>query len=137
MSCGLFGCIIKKGIIRKYKAMNTRFLFKGVEVNALARDYMLKRLERVEKLVDSVSKFEIEVGVNEQRKFRVEVMIRTPHHLYRAEESMETAEGAMDIVVDKLENQIVHDKEKKIDAKRDGAREIKERLHAAVDEEEI
>ncbi len=115
--------------------MNTRFLFKGVEVNALAREYMLKRLERVEKLVDPVSKFEIEVGLSEQKKFRVEVMVRTPHHLYRAEEVTETAEGSMDIVVDKLEHQIVSDKEKQKDLKRDGGREIKEMLHTDVTEE--
>jgi len=108
--------------------MNTRFLFKGVEVNALARDYILKRLERVEKLVDPVSKFEIEIGINEQRRFRVEIMVSTPYHLYRAEEATETAEGSTDIVVDKLESQIVHDKEKRKNLKRDGAREIKERL---------
>lgn len=110
--------------------MNTRFLFKGVEVNALAREYMLKRLERVEKLVDPVSKYEIEVGMNEQRKFRVEVMVSTPHHLYRAEEVTETAEGSMDVVVDKIEKQIVHDKERRHDLKRDGARELKEKLHS-------
>ena len=109
--------------------MNTRFLFKGVEVNALAREYILKRLERVEKLVDPVSRFEIEVGVDEQRKFRVEIMVSTPRHLYRAEETTETAEGSTDVVVDKLENQIVHDKERQYDLKRHGARELKERLH--------
>ena len=110
--------------------MNTRFLFKGVEVNALARDYMLKRLERVEKLVDPVSTFEIEVGMSEQKKFRVEVMIRTPHHLYRAEEITETAEGSMDIVVDKLEGQVVSDREKMRDLRKDGGRELKEMLHS-------
>lgn len=101
----------------------------------MAREYMLKRLERVEKLIDPVSKFEIEIGVNEQRKFRAEVMVRTPHHTYRAEDVSETAEGAMDIVVDKLESQIVSDKEKQKDMKRDGAREIKEMLHTESIEE--
>lgn len=115
--------------------MNTRFVLKSVEVNVLAREYMLKRLGRVEKLVDPVSTFEIEVGMNEQRKFRVEVMVHTPHHLYRAEDATETAEGAMDIVVDKLENQIVSDKKKQKDLKRDGAREIKEMLHTEDGEE--
>ena len=126
---------MEEGIIRKYKSMNTRFLFKGVEVNALARDYMLKRLQRVEKLVDAASKFEIEVGINEQKKFRVEVMVRTPRMLYRAEDASETAEGSMDVVVDKLESQIVHNKERQMDAKRSGARKIKERLHAVADDE--
>jgi ribosomal subunit interface protein len=111
--------------------MNTRFLFKGVEVNALAREYILKRLERLEKLVDPVSKFEIEISINEQRKFRVEIMVRTPHHLYRAEDATETAEGSTDIVVDKLESQIVSDKKRQKDLKREGARELKERLHTA------
>ena len=114
--------------------MNTRFLFKGVEVNALAREYMLKRLERLEKLVDIATTFEIEVGMSEQRKFRVEVMARTPHHLYRAEETLETAEGAIDVVVDKLEGQIVSDKERHQDLKREGARELKEMLHSEPEE---
>jgi ribosomal subunit interface protein len=109
--------------------MKTQFLFRGVEVNALAREYMEKKLGRLEKLVDEVSRFEIEVGMNEQRTFRVEAMIHTPQHLYRAEETAETAEGAMDIVADKLEHQIVHEKEKQQDRRRDGERELKAMLH--------
>jgi putative sigma-54 modulation protein len=108
--------------------MNTRFLFQGVEVNALAREYMEKRLERVERLVDAVSHFEIEVGQNEQKKFRVEVMVHTPKKLYRAEETAITAEGAMDSVVDKIEHQVVAHKEKRKDLVREGARVLKEKL---------
>jgi ribosome-associated translation inhibitor RaiA len=62
-------------------------------------------------------------------------MVSTPHHLYRAEEVNETAEGAADLVVDKLENQIVHDKERKEDLKREGGRELKEMLHTTETEE--
>lgn len=109
--------------------MNTRFLFKGVEVNALAREYMLGRLERIEKLVDDVSKFEVEIGKNEQKKFRVEVMVHAPRATYRAEDISETAEGALNLVIDKLENQIVHDKERKHDKKVSGARKLKEKMH--------
>nr|MBP7060499.1 hypothetical protein [Candidatus Moranbacteria bacterium] len=41
--------------------MNTRFLFKGVDIDERTRDYILKRLGRLEKLVDSVSEFEVEI----------------------------------------------------------------------------
>lgn len=120
----------REGVICKDNDMNTRFLFKGVEVNALTREYMLKRLERIERLVDKVSLFEIEVGISEHKHFRVEVMIKTPHHLYRAEETSETAEGSMDIVVDKLERQVVADTKRQEDLRRSGGREIKHRLQS-------
>lgn len=106
-------------------------------MNALARDYILTRIERLEKLVHPASKFEIEIGINEQKKFRVEVMVRTPHHLYRAEESTETAEGSINIVADKLENQIVSTKEKKKDLERSGARVLKEKLQTIEVEEDF
>jgi ribosomal subunit interface protein len=115
--------------------MSTRFLFKGVEVDERTRDYVSKRLERLEKLVDPASRFEIEVDKDKKGKFRVEIMVHTPHHLYRAEETTESIEGSADLVVDELERQIVRDKERVRDGKEDGGRELKERLAAGGDQE--
>jgi ribosomal subunit interface protein len=108
--------------------MSTRFLFQGVEVDDRTRGYILKRLERVEKLVDPATRFEIEVEMDKKGKFRVEVMTHTPHRLYRAEETTESIEGSADLVVDELETQVVRDKERARDRKEDGGREFKERL---------
>lgn len=123
-------------ISRNDKRMSTRFLFKGVEVEDRTRDYVTKRLGRLEKLVDAASRFETEIDKDKKGKFRVEVMVHTPHQLYRAEETTESIEGSVDVVVDELEIQIVRDKERVRDMRKDGAREIKERLHESSGEDE-
>jgi putative sigma-54 modulation protein len=108
--------------------MNTRFLFKGVDIDERTRDYILKRLGRLEKLVDSVSEFEVEIERSKQGKFRVEVMIKTPHNLYRAEETTESIEGSTDIVVDEVKGQLDKMRNKNHDLKLRGNRSIKKKL---------
>lgn len=108
--------------------MNTRFLFRGVEIDQRTQDYILKRLERIEKLVDKVSNFEIEIIRDKKGKFRVEIMVKTPHALYRAEETTESIEGSTDIVIDELEVQVDKQKTKFRDLRLRGKRSIKKRL---------
>lgn len=112
--------------------MNTRFLFKGVDIDERTKDYILKRLVRVEKLVDPVSEFSIEIDQDKKGKFRVEVMVKTPHNLYRAEETTVSIEGSTDVVIDELEAQIDKKKNRNRDLKMRGNRSIKKKL--TVDE---
>lgn len=92
------------------------------------KEYVLKRLVRVQKLVDTVSEFEIEIDRDKKGKFRAEIMIKTPHNLYRAEETSESVEGSTDMVIDKLENEISKKKTKNRDLKLRGKRSIKKKL---------
>ncbi|MBP9698206.1 MAG: ribosome-associated translation inhibitor RaiA [Candidatus Moranbacteria bacterium] len=108
--------------------MNTRFLFKGIEIDDRTKDYVLKRLERVEKLVDPVTEFEVEMEQDKKGKFRVEIMVKTPHNLYRAEEVTESIEGSTDKVIDELEVQIDKKKNRNRDLKLRGNRSIKKKL---------
>lgn len=108
--------------------MNTRFLFKGVDIDDRTKEYLLKRLARIEKLVDPISEFSIEIDQNKQRKFRVEIMVKTPHNLYRAEETTESVEGSTDVVIDELEVQVDKKKNKNRDLKLRGNRSIKKKL---------
>lgn len=112
--------------------MNTRFLFKGVDIDERTKDYILKRLARVEKLVDPVSEFSIEIDQDKKGKFRVEIMVKTPHNLYRAEETTVSIEGSTDVVIDELEAQIDKKKNRNRDLKMRGNRSIKKKL--TVDE---
>ena len=108
--------------------MNARFLVRGVEIDDRTKDYILKRLERVEKLLDKVTEFEVEVSKDKKGKFRVEVMANTPHHLYRAEDTTESIEGSTDMVMDELEMQIAKIKTRNRDLKMRGRRSIKKKL---------
>ncbi len=112
--------------------MNERFLSKGVEIDDRTKDYILKRLVRLVKLVDPVSEFEIEIEKDKKGKFRVEIMVKTPHNLYRAEETTESIEGSTDTVIDELELQIDKKKNRNRDLKLRGNRSIKKKL--VVDE---
>lgn len=112
--------------------MNTRFLFRGVEIDDRTQTYIIKRLERIEKLVDPVSVFEIEVEKDKKGKFRVEVMVKTPYNLYRSENTTESVEGSTDIDIDELEVQIDKHKNKSRDLKLRGGRSIKKKT--VVDE---
>ena len=108
--------------------MNTRFLFKGIEIDDRTKDYVLKRLEREEKLVDPVTEFEVEMEQDKKGKFRVEIMVKTPHNLYRAEEVTESIEGSTDKVIDELEVQIDKKKNRNRDLKLRVNRSIKKKL---------
>ncbi|MDO8565738.1 MAG: ribosome-associated translation inhibitor RaiA [Candidatus Moranbacteria bacterium] len=108
--------------------MNTRFLFKGVEIDERTQDYILKRLTRIAKLVDKLAEFEIEVSRDKKGKFRIEMMVKTPKNLYRAEETTQSIEGSTDIVIDELEVQIAKKKNKQRDLKLRGKRSIKKKL---------
>ena len=105
-----------------------RFLFRGIEIDKKTRDYILKRIGRIEKLVDKVTIFEVEVSQDKKSKFRVEIMVKTPHDLYRAEETTETVEASTDKVIDELENQVTKKKKKLHDLKIRGKRSIKKKL---------
>lgn len=108
--------------------MTTRFLLQTSDADDKSRGYILKKIAKLEKLADTASKIEIEVDKNKQGKYRVEVMIRAPRHLYRAEETSESIEGSIDSVVEKLHNEMTRDKEKHLTAKRRGARSIKKKV---------
>lgn len=108
--------------------MNTRFLYKGLEIDERTREYILKRLERIEKLVDPVTEFEVEIDQDKKGKFRVEIMAKTPHVLYRAEETSVSVEGSTDIVIDELEAQVAKRKNKQHDLKLRGKRSIKKKI---------
>lgn len=110
----------------------TRFLQRGVKLDESKSEYIEKRLIRIEKLVDPVSQIEVEVDRDKKGKFRVEVMVKTPHNLYRAEDISESIEGSLDIAIDELEAQLAKTKGKNRDLKRRGLRSIKKKL--VVDE---
>lgn len=109
-----------------------RFLQKGVEIDERTNDYIEKRLTRIAKLVDPATQFEIEVDRDKKGLYRVEVMVKTPHNLYRAEDMSESIEGSVDIAIDELEVQLAKNKGKSRDLKRRGLRSIKKKL--VVDE---
>jgi len=110
-----------------------QFLFKGVEVDQRTRAYIEKHLINLDKkLMETVTHTEIEVDLDKKGLFRVEVMIRTPRNLFRSENTTKSIEASIDICVDELEDQIVHQKSKFRTIRKRGELSLKKKL--VVDE---
>ncbi|HAV11530.1 MAG TPA: ribosome-associated translation inhibitor RaiA [Candidatus Moranbacteria bacterium] len=107
---------------------NVRFMTKGVGIDDETKDYILKRLETLDKFVGKVIQTEVEVEMDKKGKFRVEVMIKTPRDLFRGEETTESIEGSIDLTVDQLQAQAVDAKEKFRTLRERGARSLKKKV---------
>ena len=108
--------------------MKSNFLAKDTSIREESKEYILKRLSEIEDLFREDSLFEIEVDKDKKHFYRVEVNIHEPNKLYRAEETSESVEGSIDMVIDKLRVQIVRDKGKRRDLQDRGARSIKKKI---------
>ena len=111
---------------------NVRFLFKGLTIDNRTQEYIEKRLESLDKITDQILQIEVEIDLDKKGKFRVELMAKTPHNLYRSEEITESIEGSTDIAIEELKAQILKNKEKAKDLKIRGKRSIKKGI--VVDE---
>ena len=98
-----------------------------MEVSERAKDYILKRLGEVSDLFDDLSLYDIETGRDKKGFFRVEVNVRGPKDLHRAEETSKSIEGSIDMVIEKLRSQITRTKDKERDLTERGARSIKKK----------
>ncbi|EKE11267.1 MAG: hypothetical protein ACD_15C00112G0011 [uncultured bacterium] len=107
---------------------NVRFMYKNVSIDEKTKEYILKRLENVDKVIDKVLLKEVEIDMDKKGKFRVEVMIKTPYELFRAENTTESIEGSIDIVIDELKIQATREKDKRKTLIKRGAQSIKKKI---------
>ncbi|MDD5397391.1 MAG: ribosome-associated translation inhibitor RaiA [Candidatus Moranbacteria bacterium] len=112
---------------------NVRFFFKGLGVDAKTREYIEKRLSSLDnKFMEEVLQTEVEIDLDKKGKFRVEVMIKTPRNLFRAENTTESIEGSIDLTVEELQEQITHQKDKVRTIRKRGALSLKKK--AVIDQ---
>lgn len=79
----------------------------NIEVTEALRDYVVKKLSRLEKYFESTSATEAHVSLSVHRdEHKVEVTVPFPGLLVRAEEATENMYASIDKVVEKLERQI-------------------------------
>lgn len=107
---------------------NYKFFFKGVKIDGRTREYIEKRLNSLNKLLEKILLIEVEIDLDKKGKFRAEVMVKTPHALYRSEETTESIEGSIDIVENELKTQIGRDKKKIATLSKRGGRSLKKKI---------
>lgn len=103
-----------------------RYFYRGVDIDDRTYDYIEKKIMAIEKLLDKISKIEIEIDLDKKGKFRVEVMVKTPYQLYRAEDTTQSIEGSIDSVDLQLRDQIKGQKDKRRTLIKKGGRKLKE-----------
>ncbi|HBI17003.1 MAG: Ribosomal subunit interface protein [Candidatus Moranbacteria bacterium GW2011_GWF2_34_56] len=108
--------------------MNIKYLYKNISINDTQRDYIEKRLSSLKKIVENILETNVEIEKDKKGKYRIEVMIKTPRDLFRAEDITESVEGSIDIVVEELRTQISRKKDKIWTKIIRGARSVKKRI---------
>ena len=83
---------------------NMKFLFKGVKIDERTEGYVRKRLNGLDRYIENILKAEVEIDKDKKGKFRVEVMLFTPRDMFRADNTTDSIEGSVDMVVDELQN---------------------------------
>lgn len=108
--------------------LNLRLFCKNIKLDDRTKDYIVKRIQKMERFLRKSLEYEVEVSMDKKGKFAVEVMIQTPHKLYRATEISESVEGSADIAAEQLQRQIVNDNERIRELRKRGARSIKKKM---------
>jgi ribosomal subunit interface protein len=109
----------------------------GAAVDEADKEYVAQRLAKVEKLLgkyDGEEELlaEVEMSRDKRNFLRLEIMIQTPHTLYRVEKTNQVLSEAMDEIEEVLKKQINRDKERMKDLVKRGGRSLKKKV--AIDE---
>jgi ribosomal subunit interface protein len=115
----------------KETMLNLRLFCKNVKLDDRTKDYIVKRVSKMEKILKKTLEYEVEVSMDKKGLFRVEIMVETPYKLYRTEETSESIEGSVDIAVDQMQRQIVGDNGRLRDLRERGARSLKKKMVVA------
>lgn len=109
-----------------------KLLQKNITIDERTREYIEKRLGGIEKILDDILRFDVEVEKNKSNMFRVEIMVKTPKDMYRSDEISESVEGSVDMTVEALKSQITRKKDKLLTKAIRGGRSIKKKT--SIDE---
>ncbi|MEK7598534.1 MAG: HPF/RaiA family ribosome-associated protein [Patescibacteria group bacterium] len=110
-----------------------RYFYRGVKIDDRTYDYIEKKIIAIEKILDKVLQVGIEIDLDKKGKFRVEVMVKTPYKLFRAEDTTQSIEGSIDSVDIQLREQIKSHKDRRKTLIKKGGRLIKEKM--VIDED--
>lgn len=113
--------------------MQIRYLLNGLKLNSVEKDYLEGKVEKVGKLLKNYSdnelQYEIEVDLDRKKDlFSVEMMIKTPHDLFRSRKEADTFMSATDDAQEAIKLQIRRNKDKVKALRERGSRSIKKKF---------
>lgn len=108
---------------------------KNIEVTEALKDIAVQKISKLEKFFTSETSANITMSV-EKKIHKIEVTIPIKGSALRAEEHDETMYAAIDLVVDKLERQLIKHRQKIVDRHRHSGSFKNDYLDLEVEEEE-
>lgn len=113
--------------------MRTKYKFSEGNIAQKDMEYIEGRLEKLDKLLsnyDGDAEILCEVEINKDKKdfWNIEIILQTPHKLYRAEETNQVLTEAFDKTEEMLKKQILRDKKRIKDLRERGGRSLKKRI---------
>lgn len=110
--------------------LKIKFNFGGNELTQGEKSYIEEKIEKLKKLLPSGEDKEalVEVNIKKDKKsfWTIEFLLDSSYEVYRASESDRDLRSAMDRVEESTKIQLKKDKEKIMDLRRKGKREMKE-----------
>jgi putative sigma-54 modulation protein len=107
---------------------NLHFLLKGLKIDQRTKDYVEKKLEKLDKFLEKILGIEIEIEKDKRKFFRVKITVKNSGSCYLAEEISESIEGSLDMALEKIQQQIRKEKGKLMTMRKRGARSIKKKI---------
>ncbi|OPZ59641.1 MAG: Ribosome-associated factor Y [Deltaproteobacteria bacterium ADurb.Bin510] len=108
--------------------MQTNITFKNMDATQALKDYVTKRLAKLDRFIERPAEANVVLSV-EKIRHKAEVTINSDGHVINAVETTEDMYAAIDLVMDKLERQMKKHKDKVQDhkgASHEGAVEVAE-----------
>ena len=100
--------------------MNIKVTGKNIEITDSIREYIEKRVERLEKFEGKNTEINVVCSVEREEQI-VEVQINHDGEFMRVEEKNQDLYASVDLAMDRAERQLRKDKEKKLDKTRDAS----------------
>lgn len=100
--------------------MNTKITGKNIEITGAMREYIEKRLERLEKFASPNTEVNVVCSVEREEQI-IEIQVSTGKDFLRVEERNADLYASVDLALDKAERQLRKEKEKRIEKNQGGA----------------
>lgn len=113
--------------------MNTKITGKNIEVTDAMKDYIEKRVERLEKFEGKNTDINVVCSVEKDDQI-VEIQINHNGEFMRVEERNEDLYASVDLAIDRAERQLRKEKEKRIEKNQDGS--LKDKIIGLFNREE-
>lgn len=118
--------------------MNIKVVGKNIEITAAIKEYIEKRVERLEKFEGNNTEVTVVCSVEREEQI-VEIQINQNGDFIRIEERNDDLYASVDLAIDKAERQLRKEKEKRVEKNREAS--LKEKVlgifKGGVDEENV